>query len=86
MKIEFTHIIDELGRILIPAELREAAGWDAGDAITLNHSYGVITLLKKERTYECIGCKTPEVKVRAGGKDICETCLEKAVEIMAAQR
>jgi len=83
MRLEFSHKIDDLGRILIPAELRNSLGWVKGDTITLNYTNGLVVLSKKEREQECFCCGNPDTRVRVDRKDICENCMKRSVEMLA---
>ena len=81
-KIEFMCKIDALGRMLIPKKLREKLGWEIGDSLALWHGSSRLTvcLQAKNPPPECICCKSPEREIRINGKDICASCLEKALE------
>ena len=35
---KFAHTIDELGRIILPKELRESIGWRVGDKIEISQN------------------------------------------------
>jgi len=83
MKLEFLCKIDDTGRIAIPAELIHDMGWRIGDTLSVHGDYGVAALFKRERVYECICCKSSDVKIRVNRKDICGPCLENVVEMLA---
>jgi len=39
-----TKTIDELGRVIVPKEVRQAKGWKTGDKVTFRNCNGVIVL------------------------------------------
>jgi len=84
MMTEFGHSrkIDDVGRIVLPRDLRQQLGWDSGDTLSFDIADDKITLrlLEKNSTPECFYCQKPELEVRVNGKDICADCLEKALE------
>jgi len=45
---EYKHKIDDLGRVLLPKELRQAAGWEIGDTLSLCRVSGTIVLSMEE--------------------------------------
>jgi len=47
-KEEHKHKIDDLGRVLLPKELRQAVGWSIGDTLSLCHVSGTIVLSMEE--------------------------------------
>ncbi|MGI6359314.1 MAG: AbrB/MazE/SpoVT family DNA-binding domain-containing protein [Bacillota bacterium] len=67
--------VDELGRIVIPIELRRTLGIDEKDSLEI-YVDGEKIILKK---YEpgCIFCGNAEGLVNYRGKNICGTCLKQ---------
>ena len=49
-KIE--HRIDDLGRILLPAELRKYLDWDKGDALSIHQENGKVIMELTEKYYD----------------------------------
>ncbi|MCL2362111.1 MAG: AbrB/MazE/SpoVT family DNA-binding domain-containing protein [Defluviitaleaceae bacterium] len=84
MTLDYTRKIDDLGRIVIPDNLRQNLGWQIGDTLSLYCIDGAIALcmVKVNRKQECVYCKNTAVKVRINEKDVCVTCLEKIMEMM----
>ena len=49
-KKDFTHKIDDLGRVLVPQELRKPLGWEIGDTVSLYRlKDSVIVNLEKKK-------------------------------------
>ena len=67
--------IDELGRFVIPKELRTAFGIQNGDPIEISAD-GDEIILKKHYPY-CIFCGNQDDVSVFNGKKICAECLEK---------
>lgn len=68
--------MDNLGRIVLPLEFREALGLKESDAISLTLTGDLATLEKA--TPRCIFCNEKEGLLPAYlGKRICRRCLEK---------
>ena len=49
-KEKFLHKIDDLGRILLPKELREDLGWDIADTISLVRVSGTVVISLEEKS------------------------------------
>jgi len=47
-KEKHKHKIDDLGRVLLPKELRKAVGWDIGDTLSLCHVSDTLVLSLEE--------------------------------------
>jgi len=77
MNKQATRTIDELGRIILPKELRQQQGWGTGDEISLSSANDTIVLQLSNRYAGslCVICDKPESKVRVKGRDICDCCL-----------
>ena len=65
--------IDELGRIVLPIELRRTLGIGERDSIEI-YVDGASIILKKYKT-SCIFCAENENLVEFKGKSICPACL-----------
>ena len=64
--------IDELGRIVLPIELRRTFDLNEKDAIEIYTDNDMIILKKFQRT--CVFCGSPEDVVEYKGKSICAAC------------
>ena len=67
--------VDELGRIVIPIELRRTMGIEEKDALEIYVDNEKIILKKYEPA--CIFCGNADHIVYFTGKRICSECLEK---------
>ena len=65
--------VDELGRIVIPIELRRTMGIEEKDALEIYVDSEKIILKKYEPA--CIFCSNAEEVVNYKGKNICKSCL-----------
>lgn len=73
--IKLTKKIDDLGRIVIPVELRSALGINNQDELEMHIDGSSIVLAKK--TKGCVFCDEKENLSEAkNGKYICYECLE----------
>lgn len=70
--------VDELGRIVVPMELRKTLDIKEKDPIEI-FTDGDSIILRKY-TDSCIFCGDNENAVRFEGKIICKSCLEKLKE------
>lgn len=66
--------VDELGRIVLPIELRQIMGIAVKDGLEIFTSEGNIILRKYEPA--CIFCGEASGTVRFRGKNICPACLK----------
>jgi len=52
----FSHKIDDLGRVLLPNELRKEVDWEIGDTISLCRVSGTVVMsLEKKKTQDSSG-------------------------------
>ena len=65
--------VDELGRIVLPIELRRTFDLNEKDAIEIYTDDDTIILKKFQRT--CVFCNSPEDIIDYKGKSICSACL-----------
>jgi transcriptional pleiotropic regulator of transition state genes len=68
--------VDELGRIVIPVELRRTLGIEEKDSIEIFVDNDRIVLRKYQPTCECIFCGSDENVIIHKGKTICKHCQE----------
>ncbi len=67
--------IDDLGRIVIPAETRRLFSIKDGDQLTISVEGSSIVIRKLEST--CTFCGTTESVQPFHGKGVCSTCREE---------
>ena len=67
--------MDDLGRIVLPKELRKSLGIEVKDPIEIFTDEDRIILQKYQPS--CIFCNNADEVVFFAGKRICRTCLEK---------
>ncbi|MBQ7975060.1 MAG: AbrB/MazE/SpoVT family DNA-binding domain-containing protein [Clostridia bacterium] len=67
--------VDELGRIVIPKELRKSMDIREGDPIEIFID-GENIILKKYTPF-CVFCSSSQSIVNFGGKNICSECAKK---------
>lgn len=67
--------VDELGRIVIPIELRRTLGIDVKDPVEIFVSDDGIML--KKYGPACIFCGSSEDVVQVNGKNVCEKCISE---------
>ena len=70
--------VDELGRIVLPAEIRQAMDIKVKDPIEIFTDEDRIILKKYQQS--CVFCNIAEDTVQFGGKRICPDCLAKIKE------
>lgn len=70
--------VDELGRVVIPIELRRTLGIDEKDALEIYTDNEKIVLKKYEPA--CIFCNNAEGVQNYKGKLVCTECVKKMVE------
>jgi transcriptional pleiotropic regulator of transition state genes len=68
-----TRHVDALGRVVLPAELRRAAGIRPGDAISFSLSQETIAIARMEP--HCVLCEGEDKLLERHGKWICSACL-----------
>jgi len=64
--------LDELGRLVLPSELRHARRWEKGDAFEVLVQGDLIILRKCELT--CVFCGGTHELVEFTGKRVCGNC------------
>lgn len=67
-----TKKLDELGRLVIPKELRRAIGVKEGDTLKFELNGNTLILTKFEST--CLFCGSSESLVEFKGKHVCAEC------------
>lgn len=71
--------LDELGRVVLPVELRRRLGIDIRDAMELKVD-GCYVVLQKYKP-RCAFCKSTENVVEKKDKLICENCLNDLINL-----
>ena len=67
--------VDELGRIVLPAEIRQSMDINVRDALEIFTDEGRIILQKYQPS--CIFCSNADNVIYFNGKRICKSCLEE---------
>lgn len=67
--------VDDLGRIVLPIELRRTLNIDSRDALEIYVDGNSIILEKYQQS--CIFCGEAKSVVEFKGKNVCEDCLEQ---------
>ena len=70
--------VDELGRVVIPIELRNKFGITEKDPMEIYVDSTSIILKKYEPN--CIFCDSQKKLVEFEGKQVCEKCIKKLIE------
>lgn len=74
-----TRRVDNLGRIVIPKEMRDILGWNEGDKILIV-IYKDVMLLRKAN-YNCQMCQGDKKLFEISGKWICKKCAKQITRI-----
>lgn len=67
--------IDELGRIVLPSELRRVFGIKEGDELEISVD-GERVILEKRRDV-CVFCSGDDPVIDFRGRSVCETCAQE---------
>jgi AbrB family transcriptional regulator, transcriptional pleiotropic regulator of transition state genes len=67
--------IDQLGRVVLPAEMRRQLGIDVGDLVEISVDDGRVVLEKVEQT--CVFCGGAAELREFSGKLVCGACSEQ---------
>ena len=70
--------VDELGRIVIPKEIRNKFDIKTNDRLAIYVENGVISLLKDDK--KCIFCSSTKDLTEHNNKHICNKCMQKLVK------
>ena len=71
--------VDELGRIVLPIELRRTMGIDVKDALEIYVEGDTIMLRKYEPS--CVFCGNAKDVLSIKGKNICRSCLKDIADM-----
>jgi transcriptional pleiotropic regulator of transition state genes len=69
--------VDELGRVVIPIELRRTLNINEKDALEIYVDNDRIILRKYEPTCACVFCGNADEVVLFRGKNICNGCIKE---------
>ena len=78
MKEMGTFTIDDMGRIVIPSELRAMLGWEKGSTLTMfyaDNNTAILQPSKKESKRICDICEDGESLIMIKGHKICAKCV-----------
>ena len=77
--VNATRKIDELGRVVLPSELRKKLQWDTGDSVSVIEKDGdvIFKLFEKNPGPQCVFCGVAESVLKLDGSDICSNCIER---------
>jgi transcriptional pleiotropic regulator of transition state genes len=64
--------MDQLGRVVLPAEVRREFGIQPGDLVEIAVDAGVIVLSKVED--RCVFCASEQSLIEYAGKLVCDDC------------
>jgi AbrB family transcriptional regulator, transcriptional pleiotropic regulator of transition state genes len=67
-----TRRVDDLGRIVVPVEVRRSLNWEPGDEIQISWSGTTVSLRKP--TDQCLICSKSEGLHKVNGENICLSC------------
>ena len=73
-KTGMTRPIDQLGRIVLPVELRKSLDIKPDDRLDIQLDDGKIVLKKVQE--ECIFCSAEENLISYNGKSVCRSCAD----------
>lgn len=76
--------VDELGRIVIPKEMRKQLNIDEKDPIEISVDGTSIVLTKYEN--RCVFCGTVKPAIRYNGKLICSKCIKSINKSLENQK
>ena len=75
--------VDQLGRVVIPVEMRKALSIDVGDLVMMSAESDRITLEKVEQ--RCVFCGSTDQLRDFTRKVVCAACVERLIAIETAR-
>ena len=72
--------IDELGRIILPRQLRVKLGLSERDSLSfyyVDNNTAILQIAEKLQVRKCVFCGAANIVKTINDKDICGDCLEK---------
>lgn len=76
MELGIVRKIDELGRLVLPKEMRDALGWGIFTELNITTKNGKV-ILEKANHYCCICNNESKDMIEVNGKSICKDCLKE---------
>ena len=67
--------VDELGRIVLPIELRRNLNIETGDSLEINIDNNKVVLTKKDLDRHCAICSQKNAKYIIKEKYVCDACV-----------
>lgn len=67
--------VDELGRIVLPIELRRNLSIETGDSLEISIDNSKIVLTKKNSDKNCIICSQKNAEYTIKEKYVCDSCI-----------
>ncbi|MEN6413807.1 MAG: AbrB/MazE/SpoVT family DNA-binding domain-containing protein [Veillonellales bacterium] len=75
--------VDELGRVVIPIELRRTLDIEEKDALEIYVDSDRIILRKYEPACSCVFCGNADEVTNFKGKNVCKSCMEAMMQAAA---
>ena len=79
-KTSISRRIDELGRVVLPMQLRKKANWAPGDALSVFYDEEnrtiTLKLYEKQSEPKCAICGKNESKISINDRAVCAVCCE----------
>lgn len=72
--------VDELGRVVIPIELRRTLDIEEKDALEIYVDADRIILRKYEPACSCVFCGNADEVTNFKGKNVCKECLDSMIK------
>lgn len=69
--------MDDLGRIVLPIELRRQFGIEAGDALDISIDTEAMSIVLRKPQDECLFCGSVESLRDHRGRRVCRTCVNE---------
>lgn len=78
-KVGLIRRVDELGRIVIPIEMRRVLEIKEKDQLEISHS-GDTIIIRKYKPY-CIFCGNEDITINYKGNNICKSCYDELINV-----
>ena len=76
-----TRLIDELGRIVLPVEVREALGWKKRTELDIFYDRNTQELCLKAHVKSCVHCGSSKDLMDFHGTAICRVCQKEIANL-----
>lgn len=77
-KVGLIRKVDELGRIVLPIEMRRVLDIKEKDQLEISHS-GDAIVIRKYKPF-CIFCGSEDISINYKGNNICQSCRDELVD------